>query len=70
MTLDRAAPEEWGRAVHVGYHIQTGAILGPWFPVALPIWFQRSGSINKTECPILKDGSQKKEIPPTMTEKP
>lgn len=56
MTLDRSMPGDWGRAVHVGYHIQVGAVLGPWFPVAVPLWFMLDGGANKTGCPPMKGG--------------
>jgi len=80
ITLDHSNPDNWGRAAHVAYHTQAGAILGPWFPIAFPLWFQLDSSTTKTACPFMKGETQllkpvgpeaqKQEIPPTVAEKP
>ena len=75
MTLDRVPPGDLDRIAHVAYHMQTGAVMGPWFPISIPIWFKLHGATNKTECPIMKASppsstEEQQEIPPTVAEKP
>lgn len=75
MTLDRATPGDLDRIVRIAYHLQIGAVMGPWFPISIPILFRLHGNTTKIDCPIMKvslpsSTEEQQEIPPTVAEKP
>lgn len=41
---------------HIASHAQLGAIIGPWLPIAIPIWLSVDGSGNDTRCYVMKGG--------------
>jgi hypothetical protein len=49
-----AEPEQ--KILHVAAHAQVGAMIGPWLPVAAPLWLVLDGTGNRTECPVAKGG--------------
>jgi len=60
-------------AIHVTSHAQVGAIVGPWLPIMIPVWFVLDGSGNDTRCPIMKGGvyhRKRFEFTPTEEEEP
>jgi hypothetical protein len=44
------------KALYVAVHAQTGAVVGPWTPVLIPIWLTLDGGNQNTRCPAMKGG--------------
>lgn len=44
------------KTMYVAVHAQTGAIIGPWLPILIPIWLTLDGSNQNTRCPMMKGG--------------
>lgn len=55
-TLHQGSLDSETRMLHIAAHAQTGAVIGPWMPILVPIWLVLDESSNKTACPIMKGG--------------
>lgn len=71
VTLSPTVTDPYAKAFHVAGHAQMGAMMGPWMPVLVPIWFRLDG-LEPSECPIMKGGKNQNtgEQHPTVVEKP